>query len=146
GGRRAVGEVRVMKSSLSRVPVSPRVLLAGLALVALGLANAASHGFYTHAAILGALLALRAALIACTRRTHPPLFAPPLLGSAALVGVALFLAAHGTVRDWSSDWVRLLPLPGVVLVLGAMLTGRLRPHSLSLAVLAAAGLLLGGKA
>src|SRR5262245_53531251 len=69
--------------------ISPRFALAGVALVALTLANAAGHGFYSSAAAFGAVVALAAALAACARGLDAPLRWPSWLGPAALTAAAL---------------------------------------------------------
>src|SRR5262249_29605879 len=73
-------------------PASLRFVLAVVALVALNLACAATNGFYSRTAVLGALLALGAALAACVRRSDAPVRAPAWLGPTLLAGAALVLA------------------------------------------------------
>jgi hypothetical protein len=126
-------------------PVSPRFLLVSVALVALSLANASSHGFYTNTAALGVLVALFVALAACRPGLDAPRRLPPWVGSGALGAVAVLLVASTRIDDWAGDAARVALLPGVVLLAIQAMRGRLRA-SLPLALLGAAALLLSGRA
>lgn len=135
-----------MALSSPPLPISPRFVLAGVALVALTLANAAGHGFYSSAAAFGAVIALGAALAACARGLDTGVRWPSWLGPTALMGAALALAGQCWITDWPRDAARLALVAGLLFLGGCALRGRVRTPSLPLAILAAAALLLTGRA
>jgi hypothetical protein len=126
--------------------VAPRFLLTGIALVALSLGTASSHGFYDNTAVLGALVALLAALGACLRGLDAPRKLPPWLGPIVLGAVAVWLVAWGNIADWRRDVARLALVPGVAFLAFQAARGRLRAAPLPLILLATAVLLLSGRA
>jgi hypothetical protein len=127
-------------------PVSSRFALAGVALVALTLANAASHGFYSTAAAYGAVVALIAALLACARGLDGGVRWPTWLGPATLIGAVVGLLGQCWISDWPRDAARLALVVGLAFLGVCALRGRLRTPSLALTLLAAAALLLTGRA
>jgi Glycosyltransferase family 87 len=135
-----------MNRDRSLTPFSIRFVLAAAALVALSLASAKGHGSYSSAAIVWALLALGAAVAACGRRAGEPARALDWLGPVALAGVVLGLAPQCWISDWNCVWMPLLIVPGLLFLAVQAVRGELRTPSLPLAVLAAAALLLSGRA
>jgi Glycosyltransferase family 87 len=123
-----------------------RSALGLVAVGALGLAIGGSRSVYSGRAIIGVLLALAAALGACSLRGERRILVPERVGRFVLLLSCLLLALgthhHSHEPKDVMGWI----IAGALVVMAMVLWGKVHPRSTGVALLTAIALLLTGKA